>query len=85
MLLQVRIGDVTSHGGVIVSGSPNTPVNAIPEARLTDIHICPIHGGNIIVSGSFNTNTNILPNARIGDVCACGACIVTGSPNTTTN
>ncbi len=85
MRLQVRLSDATSHGGTIVSGSPNTIVNSLPEARLTDAHACPLHGVNCIVSGSENTVTNNLPNARIIDVCACGAVIVTGSPNTTTN
>jgi len=83
--LQIRITDITSHGGVIVTGSHNTTVNNLVEARITDVHICPIHGANVIVTGSPNTTTNQLLNARLFDLCACGAAIVTGSPNTTTN
>ena len=82
---QVRLTDVTSHGGVIVSGSFNTIVNFLPEARIFDVHVCPIHGVNCIVSGSFNTLTNARLNARIFDTCGCGASIVMGSFNTYTN
>ena len=83
--LQVRLSDVTSHGGIIASGSFNSIVNCLPEARLFDIHVCPLHGVNCIVTCSGNTFTNVRGNARIFDMCACGAAIVTGSPNTTTN
>lgn len=85
MRLQVRLMDFTSHGGVIVTGSNNDLVNVRPEARLFDIHVCPLHGVNCIVTGSGNTMTNRRLNARIFDTCACGAAIVSGSPNTSTN
>ena len=83
--LQVRITDPTSHGGMIVSGSTNTLVNPLLEARFTDLHACPIHGVNAIATGSPNTLTNALLNARIFDMCFCGAAIVMGSTNTMTN
>jgi uncharacterized Zn-binding protein involved in type VI secretion len=84
---QVRMGDTTSHGGVIVTGAMRTFVNGRPLARLGDLHVCPIpgHGVNPIVTGSLNTLTEGRPNARVGDVTACGAVIVTGSPDTMTN
>ena len=85
--LQTRLGDMTSHGGVIITGASRTFVNGRPLARLGDLHACPIpgHGVNPIVSGSPDTITEGRPNARIGDVTACGAVIVTGSPDTTDN
>ena len=82
---QIRMWDPTTHGGVIVSGSFNTRVNTRMEARLTDLHACPIHGVNVISSCSDNTVTNNLGNARLWDSCACGALICDGSPNTTDN
>jgi len=84
---QARLGDATSHGGVIVTGASRTFVNRRPLARLGDLHACPIlgHGVNPIVTGSPDTFTEGRPNARIGDVTACGAVIVTGSPDTTDN
>ena len=84
---QARLGDTTSHGGVIVTGAPRTFVNGRPLARLGDLHVCPIpgHGVNPIVTGSPDTITEGRPNARIGDATACGAVIITGSPDTTDN
>jgi len=82
MPLKARLGDVTSHGGVIVTGSPKFIDNGQLVARITDLHACPIHGVNCIVTGSPTTKSDALPVARIGDLCACGAAIVTGSPTT---
>lgn len=84
--LQCRIFDITTHCGIIVTGSTNTFVNTNPlECRLFDIHVCPLHGPNCVVTGSLNTITNVRLNTRLFDVCACGALLATGSPNTTTN
>ena len=82
---QVKVGSMTSHGGVIITGSSNTTVNGVPLSRIGDLHACPIHGINSIVSGSPDTITTASPNARVGDLCACGAVIVTGSPDTFVN
>ena len=79
---KARLGDCTSHGGVIVTGSPKFFDNGPPVARITDLHACPIHGINCIVTGSPTTISDSLPVARIGDLCACGAVIVSGSPTT---
>ncbi len=84
---QARMGDATSHGGLIVTGAMRTFVNGRPVARMGDLHACPIpgHSVNPIVTGSLDTFTEGRPNARIGDVTACGAVIVTGSLNTLDN
>jgi uncharacterized Zn-binding protein involved in type VI secretion len=84
---QARLGDISSHGGVIITGASLTFANGMPVARMGDLHVCPIpgHGVTPIVTGSPNTITEGLPNARIGDITACGAVIVTGSPNTEDN
>jgi uncharacterized Zn-binding protein involved in type VI secretion len=80
---QARLGDSSSHGGMIISSAARTMVNGIPVARMGDLHVCPIpgHGVTSIVTGSATTLTEGQPNARIGDMTACGAVIVTGSPN----
>jgi len=82
---QARLGDMTSHGGTIITGSLTTMVNGRPVARMGDMHVCPIpyHGVTPIVTGSLKTSTDGRPNARIGDVTGCGAVIVGGSLNTT--
>ncbi len=81
---QARMGDVSSHGGMIISGAIRTVVNGKPVARMGDLHVCPIpgHGVTPIITGSLNTITEVMPNARLGDVAACGAVIVTGSLDT---
>ena len=84
---QARLGDITSHGGVIITGASLTLDNGIPVARMGDLHSCPIpgHGVTPIITGSLTTITEGKPNARIGDMTGCGAVIVTGSLNTIDN
>jgi len=84
---QARLGDISSHGGVIITGAIRTVVNGRPVARMGDLHACPIpgHGVTPIVTGSLDAVTEMMPNARLGDVTACGAVIVTGSLDTDDN
>lgn len=87
MRAQARVGDATSHGGIIITGAERTFVNGRAVARVLDLHICPIpfHGVTPIITGSPNTVTEGMANARVGDLTACGAVILTGSPNTDDN
>ncbi len=80
---QARLGDSSSHGGVIITAASRTMVNGVPVARMGDLHVCPIpgHGVTSIVTGSATTQTEGKPNARLGDQCGCGAVIVAGSPD----
>lgn len=80
---QARLGDTSSHGGTVITGSVTTIVNGRPVARMGDMHVCPIpgHGVTPIVSGSLDTATDGRPNARMGDMAGCGAVIVTGILN----
>lgn len=81
---QARLGDVSSHGGVIVTAAQRTTLNGRPVARMCDLHACPIpfHGVTRIVSGASKTLVEGRPAARVGDVTGCGAVIVSGSDNT---
>jgi uncharacterized Zn-binding protein involved in type VI secretion len=81
----VRLGDAGSHGGSIVTGSPDVLTNGQPVARVGDTYACPIHGANPIATGSPDTLANGAPVARVGDVTACGATLVSGSPDTFCN
>lgn len=74
-----RIGDAGSHGGAIITGSPNVIDEGKQSARVGDIYMCPIHGANPIVSGSAKTVVNNRKNARVTSVTACGATIVSGA------
>ena len=81
---QARLGDKSSHGGTIITGSLTTMVNGRPVARMGDKHVCPIpgHGVTPIVTGSLKTTTDGRPNAGMGDTTGCGATIVGGSLDT---
>jgi uncharacterized Zn-binding protein involved in type VI secretion len=66
----VRIGDSTSHGGTVMTGSPNMIVDGKPVARLGDKVSCPIHGDTVVNSGSPTYITDGKPTARDGDTTA---------------
>lgn len=71
-----RLGDSTSHGGVIVSGDSKVNVNGKPMARVGDKVSCPKCGDNKIVEGMpdiHGSNSKLI--AVIGSKTACGAVI----------
>lgn len=71
-----RAGDPTSHGGVIVVGSPTVLVGGRPAARLGDFASCPLFNGTVphvggpIVTGAPTVLVNGVPAARMGDTVA---------------
>jgi len=77
-----RLGDMSSHGGHIISASSDIIVGGQPAARLGDLHHCPLphHGVTPIIKGSATVIGDSRPLARIGDMAACGAVIVSGAP-----
>ncbi len=77
-----RLGDSTSHGGAIISGSGDVIIDGMPAGRLGDPHACPLpgHTVNVVASGYTNILINGMPAAAISEICACGASIITGSP-----
>lgn len=75
-----RMGDMTSHGGVIVAGFPTVLIGGQPAARVGDMHTCtmvtpgtpPIpHVGGPIMMGSPTVFIGGVPAARVGDMAAC--------------
>jgi len=76
-----RKGDSISHGGQIVTGSPDVKINGKEAARIGDAVICSLHGPQVIAGGSPNVFYNGRAAARVGDPISCGATIVTGSPD----
>ncbi len=80
------VGDLTSHGGTVITGAPTATTNGKPIARVGDMATCPIpfHGGvTTIVSGDPATTVMGKPVARHGDVTACGATIIATQAQTT--
>jgi uncharacterized Zn-binding protein involved in type VI secretion len=75
-----RMGDMTSHGGLITIGSPTVLICGKPAARLGDYVSCPMvtpgtppipHVGGPIISGSATVLINGMPAARMGDMVSC--------------
>lgn len=85
MAKTARLGDTSTHGGAIISASPDTYVNGIKVARFSDEFSCPIHGLQTIATGSPDISINGLPRARHGDYITCGARIISGCPDTDDN
>lgn len=81
----IRLGDRTSHGGVVVSAAPSSTVEGIPPARVGDMTSCPIkgHGANPIVSGDGTCVVDGSPVARQGDMTACGATLIASQGTST--
>lgn len=72
----IRLGDKTSHGGVVVEASPHSESEGIGIARMGDKTVCPKHGSAPIVSGDTTLIVDGKPAARHGDKTACGASLI---------
>jgi uncharacterized Zn-binding protein involved in type VI secretion len=87
-----RVGDPTTHGGVIVGpGAPNVLIGGMPAARVSDFANCPLvtppgtpHVGGPISTGSATVLINNQPAAVVGSlVVEAGgppSAIVSGAP-----
>lgn len=55
-----------------------------PSARITDNHVCPVHGAGPISIGEPTVLVGNVPAARLGDglVCACGADLIAQGEST---
>lgn len=42
-----------------------------PAARITDMHVCPTHGGGPVASGEVTVIIGYQPAARVGDKAVC--------------
>lgn len=72
-----RVGDKTSHGGVIVQGSTTRKVGGRQVARKGDKCTCPIHGATTIVKVDPKMpETDGRDTAHAGAMTACGARIL---------
>lgn len=81
-----RLGDLSSHGGVIISSGTKLRDSADGKlvARKGDLHSCPIprHGITPIVTASSKVRSQGKAVAAITSACGCGALIYTGSLQT---
>ena len=71
------VGDATSSGGQVVSGSPFTDIDGKPVARINDKATCPTHKGTFpIVDGDPTTIIDGEAVALHGSSLACGCKVV---------
>lgn len=69
----IVVGDPTSSGGSVVTGSPYTDIDGIPVARVTDQATCPSHKGAYpIVDGDDTLIVDGQPVALHGSSLSCG-------------
>lgn len=43
-----------------------------PAARITDLHVCPAHGGGALITGFPTVLIGKIPASRMGDIGLCG-------------
>ncbi|WP_321838962.1 PAAR domain-containing protein [Paraburkholderia bannensis] len=74
----VRVGDATSHGGRVETGSAAGEVMGRAVARLGDRCICPIQGHQncVIVEGDSAFIVDGRPAAFDGHKTSCGATLI---------
>lgn len=69
----IVVGDPTTSGGSVITGSPFTDIDGIPVARVTDQATCPRHKGAFpIVDGDSTMIVNGQPVALHGSSLSCG-------------
>lgn len=79
------VGDGTTHGGFVISGSDTIDVMGRKVARRGDMVSCPIegHGVNPIIEGSDMILDNGVPVALHGHRSACGCRLIALGTNAT--
>ncbi|WP_433925327.1 PAAR domain-containing protein [Stenotrophomonas nematodicola] len=71
--IAIVVGDSTSSGGTVLTGSPFTDINGMAVARVGDKAFCPKHKGAFpIITGDPTFIVDGNPLARHGDYLACG-------------
>lgn len=72
----IYVGDRTSHGGTVLTGSERIKVGGRRAARVGDRVSCPLHGDNEIVEGSSSMKDAGASLARDGDRARCGCVLI---------
>lgn len=81
----IRLGDKTSHGGVVIEASGSSDSSHVGFARVGDKVACPQqgHGTCPIVTGDSTLIIDGKAAARDGDLTACGATLIASQQSTT--
>ncbi|WP_269792429.1 PAAR domain-containing protein [Stenotrophomonas sp. Iso1] len=79
MRMLIVVGDCTTGGGNVITGTSQTNIEGKPVARVGDRATCPRHKGIFpIVSGDHTLLIDGQPVARHGDSLACGCTLLSG-------
>ncbi len=80
----IRLGDKTTHGGVVIEASQKTDIGSIPVSRVGDKVTCPRCSPGIfpIVTGDSTLIIDDRAVARDGDSIACGAVLIASQQTT---
>lgn len=83
----ITVGDIGTHGVVVITGSPTSKIRGRAIARLNDLVNCPAkytngrpHGINRIVRVSGTAKVGGVPMARAGDGTECGCELIGSQP-----
>ncbi|SES65904.1 PAAR domain-containing protein [Pseudomonas graminis] len=77
----IRLGDLTTHGGVVLQAFPQTDLNGKPIAGVGHNVSCPLCKGVFpIVEGSSTYAVDGVPVALNGMKTACGAALIASGP-----
>ncbi len=75
--LWIVVGDMTSGGGTVLTGSTVTDIDGKPVARVTDIATCPAHSGQFpIVDGDETIIVDGQPVALHDSKLSCGCTLI---------
>ena len=75
------VGDTTTHGGRVVTGSEADTIDGRAIARMGDLVDCPLHGIQPIIEGDDTTLLEGRPMALEGHRVACGCRLLAGGGN----
>ncbi len=77
----IRLGDLTTHGGVVLQAFPQTDLNGKPIAGVGHNVSCPLCKGIFpIAEGSSTYTIDGIPVALDGMKTACGAALIASGP-----
>jgi len=78
---RIRVGDTTTHGGVVITGSETLKEDGIPVARKGDTVTCPLCKPHVFViaEGLANCQDHGIPIAVEGHATTCGAKLIASS------
>jgi uncharacterized Zn-binding protein involved in type VI secretion len=72
----IVVGDTTTHGGKVITGSPDDQIDGKAIARKGDLVECPEHGVNPIIEGDDSFMVGDKPAALEGHHAACGCALI---------